>query len=389
MWERLGLIVAVFCLVLLGIVWWQERRLRFYRTLAALDEALGRLNDPAEFEPDFLRLLASHAEAEAALLYAPAPGPISLRLKAAHGLDQSALIAAASDPWLRHLVAEMAESREKEIARSLKNRQGFLTRYEAVLAIRFPGNKGKPSGVAFFFRRRKPFTRERIRVLRAVAPRAATALIGAQAYREQTAVTEENARLYVSLSRLRRLSTVDDLTGLSNRRYLIQRLKEEMKKSWRFGQPFSVVLVETLFFLPAEGEEKISEGDWTELLAEAAGLLKGAVRDYDVIGRYSRENFFLLLPHTESGGALALAERLRTLLEDHVFAGGIRARAFLGVCTLQPSSWQAFPAERLRDRNLVDRFLEEILLGVGEALRRAKTEDSRTALLTLNSLPRV
>ncbi|MGQ9780266.1 MAG: GGDEF domain-containing protein [Bacillota bacterium] len=256
MWKELTLIAASLCLVLGGIVWWQARRLRFYRALAALDEAIGSLADPTEFESGFLRALALYALAEAGLLYTPAPGPMSLRLKAAHGLEQSALLAAASDPWLRHLVEEIAGSHEGEIARLLKNRKGFLTRYNAVLAIRFPGSKGRPSGVAFLFRKYNPFSRARLKVLRTIAPRAAVSLARAQACREQMAATEENARLYVSLSRLRRVSTVDELTGLPNRRYLLGRLKEEMKKSWRFGQPFSVALVAAAFLPPAEGKQR-------------------------------------------------------------------------------------------------------------------------------------
>lgn len=373
--------MASLCLVLLGVVWWQARRLRFYRALAALDEAIGKLTDPTEFEHGFLRALALHTLAEAGLLYTPAPGPMSLRLKAAHGLDQSALIAATSDPWLRHLVEEIAGSHEGEIARLLKNRKGFLTRYDAVLAIRFPGNKDRPSGVAFLFRKYSPFSRARLKVLKTIAPRAAVSLARAQACREQTAATEENARLYVSLSRLRRASTVDELTGLPNRRYLLQRLKEEMKKSWRFGHPFSVVLVEAVF-LPAEGGEKERGEEELEVLGEMAEVIKRAVRDYDVVGRYSREEFLLLLPQTDARGASALAERLRRLLDERVFAGGIRSSANLGICTLDLSSG-LFPPERLRDRVLVERVLEEILLRANEALLKAKEEPTRVAAVTI------
>ncbi|MGQ9780267.1 MAG: diguanylate cyclase domain-containing protein [Bacillota bacterium] len=105
-----------------------------------------------------------------------------------------------------------------------------------------------------------------------------------------------------------------------------------------------------------------------------------------MVGRYSQEEFLLLLPQTDARGALALAERLRRLFDEHVFAGGIRFTPSLGICTLDPSSG-FFPPERLRDRNLVERVLEEILLRAGEALLKAKEESTRTAAVTVEGLP--
>lgn len=367
MFDLLIVVLAALCLVLLGIIWWQARRLRFHRLLAALDEAVGALADPTEFERGLLAAMVQAAEADAGLFYSQAPGPAGLRLRAACGLEQAALAAVAGDSWLRDLLAEIASAREAEITQSLDRRLGFLANYAAVLAMRLPGPGKRPAGVAFLLRRRSPFARERLRVLERFAPRAAVALARAQLCREHVAAAEENARLYVSLSRFRRTSTLDELTGLPNQHYLRQRLKEEMKKSWRFGQPLSVVLLDLDFFHRINEEHGREIGD--EVLCQTARLIRGAVRDYDVVGRYGGEEFLLVLPQTDLQGALALAERLGRAIAEHAFPAGARLTCSLGVISLGSGD---LPSDRARDRVEVERVLEELLARVGEALLRAK-----------------
>ena len=368
MFDGLIVVLAALCLVLFGIIWWQARRLRFHRLLAALDEAVGGLADPTEFERGLLAAMVAAAEADAGLFYSQAPGPTGLRLRAACGFDQGALAAVAGDSWLRELLAEIvASGREAVIARSLDRRLGFLANYAAVLAMRLPGPGKRPAGVAFLLRRRRPFARERLGVLKRFASRAAGALARAQLCREHVAAAEENARLYVSLSRFRRTSTLDELTGLPNQYCLRQRLKEEIKKSWRFGQPLSIVLLDLDFFHRINEEHGREIGD--EVLCRTASLLRGAVRDYDVVGRYGGEEFLLVLPQTDLQGALALAERLGRTVAEHAFPAGARLTCSLGVISLGSGD---LPPDRVRDWLEVERTLEELLARVSEALLRAK-----------------
>ena len=124
----------------------------------------------------------------------------------------------------------------------------------------------------------------------------------------------------------------DDLTGLYNRRYLLDRLDEELSRCQRYGFLLSVVLVELDgldVFLARHGE---AEAD--QALMAVARLLTAASRRIDRIGRYDQHRFLLLLPNTGAQSAV-LCERLVSAVDDLAFTPGSeltgRLRAVCGV----------------------------------------------------------
>jgi diguanylate cyclase (GGDEF)-like protein len=117
----------------------------------------------------------------------------------------------------------------------------------------------------------------------------------------------ENARLY-------RLSTTDALTHARNRQYLFQRLPEELERSRRCGAPLSMVLLDLDHFQVLNAQRGHLAGDFA--LKEVATLLLAQLRGMDVLVRYGGEEFLVLLPHTDKGGALGAAERLRAAVEQ-------------------------------------------------------------------------
>jgi diguanylate cyclase (GGDEF)-like protein len=133
-----------------------------------------------------------------------------------------------------------------------------------------------------------------------------------------------NLELEETNARLRHLSVRDELTGLFNRRALIEQLTLEVQRSKRYGRVFS------LLFLDVDNFKKINDtfghaaGD--KVLERVAELLRSgdhAVRRSDFVARYGGEEFCLLLPETAGSGATVKAERIRASIErlPHVREG--------------------------------------------------------------------
>jgi len=125
-----------------------------------------------------------------------------------------------------------------------------------------------------------------------------------------------NLELEETNARLRDLSVRDELTGLFNRRALIEQLTLEVQRSKRYGRVFS------LLFLDVDNFKKINDtfghaaGD--RVLERVAELLRSgdhAARRSDFVARYGGEEFCLLLPETSASGATVKAERIRASIE--------------------------------------------------------------------------
>ncbi|MDY6919759.1 MAG: diguanylate cyclase [Pseudomonadota bacterium] len=110
--------------------------------------------------------------------------------------------------------------------------------------------------------------------------------------------------------RLQQLSETDPLTGLANRRFLEHRLRQEWARCSRQQRPLAIVLLDVDFFKQVNDRFGHPAGD--ACLQQVAGTVQGGLRwPADVAARYGGEEFCLLLPETDSAGAMAVAERVR------------------------------------------------------------------------------
>ncbi|MEA2039375.1 MAG: sensor domain-containing diguanylate cyclase [Thermodesulfobacteriota bacterium] len=114
------------------------------------------------------------------------------------------------------------------------------------------------------------------------------------------------------------LSVTDDLTGSFNRRYLAQRLPQEVKRARRNMQPLSVVLMDIDHFKAVNDSHGHQTGD--QLLTEVAHRISNSIRkDVDWIVRYGGEEFLIVLPETGIKGSFVLAEKIRTVISEQPF----------------------------------------------------------------------
>ena len=138
------------------------------------------------------------------------------------------------------------------------------------------------------------------------------------------------ARLREGRQELERLSITDGLTGLYNRRYLIEQLANEVSRSRRGLHGFAVLMVDVDNFKDYNDTNGHLAGD--EVLVRVAAILREATREVDWAARYGGEEFLVLLPETGMDGAVEVAERVRSRLARETFAGG-RITVSFGVAT--------------------------------------------------------
>ena len=111
------------------------------------------------------------------------------------------------------------------------------------------------------------------------------------------------------IRRLENLSSTDQLTGLYNRRFVMERLEEEYARFQRSGQSYAVIMMDLDHFKKVNDNHGHAAGD--QVLREVAQRLRQSVRSTDTLARMGGEEFLLLLPMNDIDGALIHAGRIR------------------------------------------------------------------------------
>ena len=114
------------------------------------------------------------------------------------------------------------------------------------------------------------------------------------------------------------ISRTDALTGIHNRRSILELLDKEIARTRRHGPPLAVVILDLDHFKSINDTRGHPTGD--RVLQHTAAVLQQSMRQCDAIGRYGGEEFLLLLPDTSLEGAKVLAERCRERLAAEVIA---------------------------------------------------------------------
>jgi two-component system cell cycle response regulator len=108
---------------------------------------------------------------------------------------------------------------------------------------------------------------------------------------------------------LRLLATTDPLTGLANRRHLLERAERELVRLQRFGNPFTLMTLDVDHFKRINDTYGHACGD--RALCGLAATCVGLLREIDMVGRMGGEEFTIILPETTVDEAMLVADRIR------------------------------------------------------------------------------
>ncbi len=252
--------------------------------------------------------------------------------------DQSFLIA-ADDPGVqalrrgrRPVPASQLSGRSASLAQRLRAFGAALVvpvpSQDALIGIILLG--GKPGGVAF--------PAEEIELLSLLAHHVGTVL--------------ENARLFES-------ATTDGLTGLLRRETVLAQLERELQRALRYRRPLTVGMTDLDRFKEINDRHGHLVGD--ALLKLVARALSAGLRGTDSVGRYGGDEFLVVLPETDLGGAVVVAEKIRAAVDGivlHLEDGGtVGASVSIGLAALEQVAADGEPTPETivaaADRNLL------------------------------------
>lgn len=149
-----------------------------------------------------------------------------------------------------------------------------------------------------------------------------------RAWEKEAAVREE----------LRRLAFRDELTGIANRRFFLDRAEAELVRFRRYGKSFGFVMLDLDRFKSVNDRFGHLAGD--RVLREVVRTILGEIRETDLLGRLGGEEFGLLLPETGERETREVAERIRRALAERAIepegGGPVTVTASMGLSTAQP-----------------------------------------------------
>ncbi|SDE21004.1 MULTISPECIES: GGDEF domain-containing protein [Myxococcus] len=145
-----------------------------------------------------------------------------------------------------------------------------------------------------------------------------------------------------------RLTTMDGLTQIYNRRYFDEQLDREISRSRRYERMLSLVLLDIDHFKAVNDKYGHLAGD--SVLKQLASTVRTKIRREDVFARYGGEEFAILLPEVSLSGTRQLAEKVRRLVEKQRFEFDrqvIPVTVSVGLAVLEPHHRE--PGELVRD----------------------------------------
>ncbi|MDH3497810.1 MAG: diguanylate cyclase [Gemmatimonadota bacterium] len=174
-------------------------------------------------------------------------------------------------------------------------------------------------------------------------------------------IAEQARQLKEANARLTEIAATDGLTGVWNRRAFLHQLEIQMQFALRTSRPLSLLMVDVDWFKAFNDEFGHLAGD--AVLRQFAAVLRQQARRSDYVARIGGEEFAVILPETDRGGAIQLGERFRQAIERQVWSR--RAiTASIGATTTRTAVDQ---------RELAPDWRSELLTSADQALYASKT----------------
>lgn len=152
-------------------------------------------------------------------------------------------------------------------------------------------------------------------------------------------VVELEQRLRETRDELERLATRDPLTGVFNRRAILEQLEQALARARRLGEAVGVLMIDLDGFKQCNDGQGHLRGD--AVLVEFARRVRAVVRSQDLLGRYGGDEFLLVAPGCSEADLAGLAERIRQAVGAEPFPasdGGLRLTASVGAAAAAADS---------------------------------------------------
>jgi diguanylate cyclase (GGDEF)-like protein/PAS domain S-box-containing protein len=155
----------------------------------------------------------------------------------------------------------------------------------------------------------------------------------------------ERVKLY---REIQRLANQDPLTNCYNRRYFMVLAEHELQRATRYQRPLSLIFLDIDHFKKFNDQYGHQIGDY--VLCSLVNLCKKHLRNIDILSRYGGEEFVILMPETDSEGAVQTAERLRLKIENMKIAtteGKLSITISMGAVSLMPGLGKTLSLDEL------------------------------------------
>ena len=379
--------IYVFCgivVIVAGFILYNRYNNNFYRRLFELEEVFDGELDFVHLTKNILGKIVKETTANAGIIYWFDEIQDEFKLKSIMGVPTDQINNITRILRRPKGILEQIKTNPKAYILDLKrnnslvangNLQELAEVYRSMMVLPLSVQK-KVLGTFILIRDKGVFDRQQLRLVSFFAPRAAVRLDNTRLYQLAKETALENAKLYVNISKLYQKATLDELTGFYNRNFLMQRVKEEIKKAYRLKYQLALIFIDLDFFKNVNDQYGHQVGD--QLLAEFGDLIKGSIREYDVACRFGGEEFVILLPQTETKNAVELAERLREKIEKRKFCvsyGNLMITASFGVSSLPPNDVKQLDEEQ------TILLMENLIAWADDALYQAKKNGRNRVIL--------
>jgi len=200
------------------------------------------------------------------------------------------------------------------------------------------GVENRTAGVLLLYRGDEPFSEEEQQI-GAIAATQISILLG-------------NIR---ARQRILNLADTDDLTGIWNKRYFRRHLPQEVERARVYSVPLSLLLFDIDEFKQINDRFGHTIGD--VVLSELCGAVRETLRPPDLFARFGGDEFAIILPHTDLGGACAVAQRILNRIAALTIPtdeGSIVCGISIGVAELAPGDATAHDLVRRADERLYE-----------------------------------